>query len=337
MNDEVSKKLEPRFPALIDSTMRNDFVSCEKQFQYSRIFGLSPKGGSVHLVAGGAFARGCEVTRRKFYAEGLDEMSAIVEGVLAAWEHYGDFEPPEKYTTKSPERVAYALVEYFTEYPLATDAIQPYFRADGKPAIEFEFSFPLETLHPDTGDPLLYGGRFDMVGEYLSSLWVVDEKTTTRLGPQWLKSFTLRGQLLGYTYAAKSFDLPVNGFIIRGLSFLRDYYGHAQVIEQVPDYRLDQWREQIEIDAKQMVKAYERFRNSPEGAVHDGFSWAFGEACNSYGGCPFKNLCDKQDWKDWWQQYFEVQYWNPLEKSDKRGLADQSLADMIKAPGVFSS
>lgn len=316
----TEQTLEPRFPALIDSTMRNDFVSCEKNFEYSRIFGLSSKGGSVHLIAGGAFAKGCEVTRRKFYAEGLSEMDAIVEGVLAAFIEYGDFEPEEKYQTKSAVRVAYALVEYFTEYPLATDKIQPYFRADGKPAIEFAFSFPLEVLHPVTGDPLLYGGRFDMVGEYLSELWVVDEKTATRLGPQWLKSFTLRGQLLGYTYAAKQFGLPVNGFIIRGVSFLKDYYGHAEVIEQVPDYRLEQWREQLEYDAERMVRAWKSGR----------FSWAFGEACNAYGGCPFRNLCDKQDWREWWQGYYDIDYWNPLEKAEKRAKADPTLVEMLK-------
>ena len=315
-----SPTLAPIFPELIDSTMRSDFVSCEKKFEYARVFGLSPKGGSVHLIAGGAFAKGCEVARRKFYAEGLSEMDAIVEGVLAAWQEYNDFEAPDKYQTKSADRVAYALVEYFTEYPFTTDTLQPYFGANGEPAIEFAFSFPLEVLHPVTGNPLLYGGRFDLVGEYMSSLWVVDEKTTTRLGPQWLKQFALRGQLLGYTYAAKQFGLPVNGFIIRGLSFLKDYYGHAEVIEQVPDYRLEQWREQLEYDAQRMVDAWNRGR----------FSWAFGDACNNYGGCPFRNLCDKQNWQDWWQQYYDIDYWNPLEKS--KGKKDQALVDMIKKP-----
>lgn len=311
--------LTPIFPTLIDSTMRNDFVSCEKQFEYARIFGLQSKGGSVHLIAGGAFAKGCEVTRRKYYQDGMEEMDAIVEGVIAAWLEYGDFDPGDRYRNKSPERVAYALVEYFTEYPLATDKIQPYFGADGKPAIEFEFSFPLEVLHPESGDPLLYGGRFDMVGDYMSELWVVDEKTATRLGPQWLKSFVLRGQLLGYTYAAKSFGLPVNGFVVRGISFLKDYYGHAEQFEVVPDYRLEQWREQLEVDAARMVSAWEQGR----------FSWAFGEACNAYGGCPYKNLCDKKNWVEWWQQYYDIEYWNPLERTTSKSSEQQTLKDIV--------
>lgn len=310
--------LVAQFPHVIDSTMRNDYAGCPKKFEYARIFGLSSLGGSVHLIAGAAFAKGCEVARRSFYQSGQSEMDAIVSGVLAAWEHYGNFEPEDKYQSKSADRVAYAIVEYFTEYPLATDKLQPYFRADGSPAIEFEFSFPLETRHPISGDPLLYGGRFDMVGEYLSDLWVVDEKTTTRLGPSWLKSFTLRGQLLGYCYAAKSFGLPVNGFVIRGLSFLKDYYGHAEVLEVVPEYRLEQWREQVEDDAQKMVMDWNRGR----------FGWNFGDSCNNYGGCPFMKLCDKQDWTEWWQQYFEIDYWNPLERN-KAKPTDLIIAESI--------
>jgi hypothetical protein len=307
----MSVELQIKFPAVIDSTIRSDYVDCGMKMLYSRLYGLQKKGGSVHLVAGSAFAKGCEVARRKHYEEGLDPDDAVVEGVLAAWQEYGDFEPPEKYLHKSPERVAYALVEYFTEYPMPTDRIQPYFRSNGKPAIEFEFSFPLETRHPESGDPLLYGGRLDLVGSYMSDLWVVDEKTATRLGPQWLKSFGLRGQLIGYCYAAHSFDLPVNGFIVRGISFLKDYYGHAEVIEVVPDYRLDMWREQLELDVENMVRDYNRGK----------FSYAFADACNAYGGCPYRGLCDKQDWQSWWGGSYEIDYWNPLERTQKKAAA----------------
>lgn len=297
--------LKPKFPELIDSTMTNDYSSCPTLFNLARIYGLSPKGGSVHLIAGGAFAKGCEVARKAFYQEGKSHEDAVADAVIAAWEHYGDFEPEEKYQTKSAERVAYALVEYFEEYPFESDKLQPYIRADGSPAIEFEFSFPLETKHPKTGNPLLYGGRLDMVGVYLDNLWATDEKTTTRLGPQWLKSFDLRGQMIGYCYAAQLFDLPVNGFIIRGISFLKNYYDHAEVISPISQYLIDDWRESLEAKAQDMVRDWER----------NYFYKSFGEACNAYGGCQFKNLCTKQNWQDWWQSYFDINYWNPLERA----------------------
>lgn len=306
-------QLTPIFPEVIDSTIRGEYVSCGMKAFYSRIFGLSAKGGSVHLVAGGAFAKGVEVTRNKFYLEGMNESDAIVEGVIASFVKYGSFEPEDKYQTKSAERVAYAIAEYFAEYPLATDRIQPYYQADGRPAIEFEFSFPLEIAHPDTGDPLIYGGRFDMIGEYMGDLWSVDEKTATRLGPQWLRSFSLRGQFLGYCYAARMFGLPVNGFIVRGISFLKDYYGHAEVPEVVPDNRIQLWRAQLNKDVQRMVNDYVQFRD--HGIM---FDYAFNDACNSYGKCQFRDtLCNKENWEEWWMQYFEISRWNPLTGKDE--------------------
>lgn len=284
---------------------------------YARIYGLASLNGSVHLVAGGAFAKGVETVRKLVYRDKMDISEAILRGVIDAWIHYGNFETPEKNETKSAERVAYAICEYFAEYPPHEDRIQPYYRADGKPAIEFEFSLPLDIKHPDTGDPLLFGGRFDMVGDFMGGLWVVDEKTAGRLGPSWLKQFTLRGQFLGYCKAAKEFDLPVNGFIVRGMSFLKDYYGHAEVIETVPEHRIERWWDQFQRDVERMVECYKQHRMNPD----EGFDYAFGEACNAYGGCPFVRLCDKQDWTEWWQQYFAVDYWNPLERKEAKAEA----------------
>ncbi len=318
----MTEALEPIFPEVIDSTMRSDYDSCAHKFELQRIYGLSAKGGSTHLIAGGAFAKGCEVARKSFYVEGKSEEDAILDATIAAFVHYGEFEPEDKYLSKSAERVAYALVEYFTEYPLATDRLQPYFQKDGNPAIEFEFTFALDVNHPVTGNPLLYGGRCDMVGSYLDDIWVVDEKTTTRLGPQWLRQFNLRGQLLGYCYAAHMFDLPVNGFIVRGVSFLRDYYGHAEVIQPVPEHRLRLWYEQISEDAHKMVIDWNRGR----------FGYSLGEACNNYGGCPFRDtLCDKEHWRDWWQGHFSVSRWNPLEQREVKPDAP------VKMPAVFHS
>jgi hypothetical protein len=310
----MNSELSPRFPEVIDSTMRNDFVSCGVKFMLARVYGLAAKGGSVHLVAGGAFAKGIEVVRKCYYRDKMDPMDAIVEGVIAAFAEYGDFDHGDKYANKSAERVGYALVEYFTEYPPGTDRIQPYYRADGKPAIEFEFSFPLDIEHPDTGNPILFGGRSDMVGDFMQSLWIVDEKTAGRLGPQWLKGFTLRGQFIGYCYAAKSFNLPINGFIVRGVSFLKDYYGHAEVIESVPQHRIDKWRRQLDKDVKRMVESYKQMD----------FDYSFGEACNAYGGCPFARLCEKEHWEEWWQQYFDIDYWDPLNR-DKEVDPDKPI------------
>lgn len=298
------------FPIAIDSTMRSAFVACETKFYRQYIQGMQSLGGSVHLVAGGAFAKGLEVVRRKFYGEGMDLDDAICEGAIAALIHYGDFDPPAR-SFKTPERVVFAIAEYFAEHDPRIDPIQPMKGHNNEPAVEFSFSLPLEVSHPTSGDPLLYAGRFDMVGLFQSAAWVVDEKTASRLGPSWVKSFILRGQLIGYCYAAREFGIPVNGFIVRGISFLTDYYGHATAMDAVPSYRLDQWWEQINVDAQKMVDAWKANK----------YSLNFADSCiGPYSPCPFAVLCEKQNPDSWASQYFEIARWNPLDVNPSKAM-----------------
>lgn len=301
------------FPIAIDSTMRSAFVACEQRFFRSYIQGLSSLGGNVHLIAGGAFAKGCEVVRKSHYGQGLSIEESVLCGVIAAWEHYSDFDPPDK-SYKTPERIAGALVEYFRERHPRQDHIQPLMNSQQQPYVEFSFAIPMEVDHPTSGDPLLYAGRFDMVGVFRDNIWVVDEKTASRLGPTWVNSFGLRGQLIGYCYGAQQFGLSVNGFIVRGLSFLKDYYGHAESMEVVPEYLLERWWKQVNIDAKRMIEAWQKGE----------YSFNFGDSCiGPYSPCPFKVLCDKEDGDQWAQNYFEISRWNPLDMSVKKASSFQ--------------
>ena len=71
-----------------------------------------------------------------------------------------------------------AVEFYFEEYPLDGDSIKPYKFEDGRTGIEFTFGIPIPINHPDSGDPIVLAGRFDLLGYYNDLLAVVDEKTT---------------------------------------------------------------------------------------------------------------------------------------------------------------
>lgn len=300
------------FPSVIDSTMRSSFVDCPQKFYRSFIQGLTPSEGSVHLVAGAAFARGCEVVRKLVWGDGHDLESALAEGIIAALDEYGDFECPDK-INKTPERVCEALVEYFSEYPPATDHIQPFFH-DDKPAVEFSFAIPLDIAHPETGEPILYAGRFDCIGQYQNGLWVVDEKSTSQLGASWLKNWHLRSQITGYCWAARQFGIPVNGAIIRGISFLKKSFGHAEAIEFRPDWMIDRWYFQLHMDITRMVECW-----------NNGYwDFALDHACASYGGCTFQRLCTVNNPEQWVSQYYHVRRWSPLDRNPG-GQHDQPI------------
>jgi hypothetical protein len=283
--------------------MRATFVECPQKFYWSFVRKLGPKEGSPDLMAGGAFAKGLEVARRAFYLEGNDKFRALELGVLAAIEYWGDYDCPPHKQNKSLDRVIEGLAYYQQVWPFDTDYLKPH-RWEGGSGIEFTFSLPMELAHPETGDPLIYAGRCDLIGEYNGQLWVVDEKTTSQLGSTWADKWNLRSQFTGYCKAARSFGLPVAGAIVRGISFLKNSFGNAQAITSRPEWFIDRWWEQLHYDAERMIHSWER-----------GY-WDFNldEACTGYGGCHFSRLCLTPDPEPWIDGNYSPRNWNPLDK-----------------------
>jgi len=209
-----------------------------------------------------------------------------------------------------------ALDEYFRNYGFATDHIQPHFH-DGKPAVEFSFAIPIpNTAHPTTGEPILYTGRFDMLGVYNNALFVVDEKTTKQLGQSWIKSWTMASQFTGYCWAAKEYGYPVAGAIIRGISILKTKYGHAESLQYRPQWFIDRWLVQLAKDVKRMIAAWEA----------DDWDFDLNTGCNTYGGCPLTDVCNSQRPVRVLEQDFVKRIWDPLAH-EENDLTDYEVDD----------
>lgn len=192
---------------------------------------------------------------------------------------------------------------YFVQWDLGTDTLKPYM-PKGKPAVEFSFALPIPGVnHPTTGDPMLYVGRFDMLGEMPGgALFVVDDKTTKALGPTWSQQWDLRAQFTGYCWAAREYGHDVQGAIIRGISILKRSNGHAQAITYRPQWKVDLWLDQLIHDVKTMISMWESGR----------WSLNLDASCTLYGGCPYKALCDVPNPEHWIAGNFEVRVWDPL-------------------------
>lgn len=269
------------FPQQIDNTMRSEFKACQRswawRFLHHRVGALP----SVHLHAGAAFAKGLEVTRRAFYDQGLPEDDAIGLGWQALLEEYGDFEPQGKNRNKTAHRMGEALVAYFDEYNLATDLIKP-LRISSGSAVEFTFTIPLPIKHPETGDPILYSGRFDMLGQTENGqLFVVDEKTTGSLGEYWLTRYALSAQFTGYCWAAQVYGYPVVGAIVRGIGILKEKINHAAIPLMRPQWLIEEWYAQLLRDINGMVQCFN--------SMH--FEANLADSCGSYGGCDYLPVC----------------------------------------------
>lgn len=274
---------------------------------------------SIHLHAGAAFARGLEVARLAWYtgaAATPDDAIAAGWGALA--EAYGSFDDNFP-TNKTCARMGEALVSYFDEYPLDTDVLKPAV-FNNRPAVEFRFAVPLPIENPSTGDPILYTGRFDMLGEKDAQLFVVDEKTTGSLGEYWSARYELSSQFTGYCWAAKEYGYPVVGAIIRGIGLLKYDIKHAQIPLYRPDWMIEEWYRTLLHDIRRMILAYEKWRQT-DGWDPEVWEPNLADECGSFGGCEYRSVCGiAPEVRD---KLLEINFvkrpWDPLGDSDDTG------------------
>ena len=293
----------PPFPTVLDNSLISSFRSCPQKAFLEYFQHYKPSAPSVHLHAGGAFARGIEVARREFYSAGRPEAEAVELGLYALLKSYGDFQCPED-SPKSATRMAGALEFYFDRYPMSQDHVVPAILPGGHRAIEFSFIEPLDATHPETGDPLLYSGRFDLIASYAGALYGEDDKTTSQLGASWPKQWDLRSQFTGYCWGAAKGGFPLQGFIIRGISILKSKYDTAEAITYRPQWQIDRWYEMLMRDIVRMKKMWEA----------NDWDYDLNEACNSYGGCVFRKVCMSEDPTPWLNSEFVMRRWDPVAR-----------------------
>lgn len=295
----------PPFPEVLDSTTIAAFRSCPRKAYLEFFEHWKPGEQSVHLVAGAAYAAGLEAARREYYINGQSPEHAIAAGLHALVTSYGDFQcPPD--SAKSLERTAGALEYYFSRYPLGADKAIPLALPGGKTGIEFNFLEPLEILHPETGNPILYSGRMDMMCSYDGMRLGEDDKTTSQLGASWPRQWDLRSQFTGYTWGARQAGIKLDGFLVRGVSILKTKYDTMEAITYRPEWMLDRWYEQVLRDIRRMIQAWESGY----------FDFNLDHACAEYGGCPFRGVCQMRDPAPLLRTQFQRRRWDPVARTE---------------------
>jgi hypothetical protein len=295
------------FPEVVDNTMVSAFRRCEKYWYYQSIRRIVPRAVSTHLVAGMAFARGLEVTRKSFFDSGLSFANSLDEGMRALIIAYGDHEPPEYLKTKSVWRMLNGLEFYFKEFPIDKILTPISTSKSGKSAIEYSFAEPTNVRHPISGDPILYAGRFDMFARHDSgSIYVVDEKTTTTLGQSWYDRWKMSNQMTGYIWATRNSPYKAQGAWVRGLAILSKGYSVANAPIHRPQWRIDAFERNLTLTLEKMKLAWE----------HSQYQLNYDSGCQSYSGCSYIELCDTQTPEDYIPINFFPNTWNPLEHKD---------------------
>jgi hypothetical protein len=208
--------------------------------------------------------------------------------------------------TKSIDRLIQAFAYYFRAFPMSTDPVQPYRKTNGKPMVEFSFALPLDEdlRHPETGEPIIYTGRADMIATYAGALSVYDDKTTSQLGPKWGNQWNRRAQFTGYTWAARAYGIPVTQVIVRGIAILKTEINHAQAITSRSEHHVNEWHTQILRDIRRAIECWESGY----------FDVNLSDACGAYGGCMFQQPCMSPNPDPWLESNFIRKIWDPLAR-----------------------
>lgn len=294
------------FPHVVDNTMISGFRRCEMAGYYHGIRRIVKHEESTHLVAGGAFAKGLEITRKCYFDGGFPLEDSLEQGAIALIKQYGGHEPHPKVKVKSCQNMVAALYYYFHAFPIDKQLV-PLRLANGKHAVEFSFAIPTGVKHPVTGDPILYAGRFDMIGMHETGIiYVVDEKTSTQLGDQWLARWRMSNQMTGYIWAARESGIDVKGAWIRGLGMLSSSFTSANVPTLRPQWRIEAWHRNLTLTLYKMISAWK----------HGVYQQNLDNACSAYGGCSYVDLCEVQEPERWIPINYHPNTWSPLNSRD---------------------
>lgn len=296
----------PSFPQVIDSSLMAAFKSCGQKANLEYIQHWKIGQQSVHLHAGKAYASGIEAARVAFYIDGASPEDSLARGLQVLLKEYGDFQcPPE--SPKSAERTAGALEYYFSQYRLGEDKAIPMTLPGGKRGIEFSFLEPIDIAHPETGDPILYSGRMDMMVDFEGMKLGEDDKTTSQLGASWPRQWDLRSQFTSYVWGAARAGIKLDGFLVRGVSILKTKYDTLQAITYRPQWLIDRWYGQLLLDVRRLISSW-------ESGYYD---FNLDHACAEYGGCPFKSVCQMREPEQLLRQQFQRRVWDPVERTEK--------------------
>ena len=282
-----------------DSSTIEPAKACARKYQYLRE-GWRPKGESIHLTFGGLYASALE-TFHKLRAESVaydDAQRQVVDLTLknsaGKLEITDDMAGPIRY--KSRPNLIRTLVWYLEEN--RNDPYKTVILDNGKPAVELTFKFQV-------ADEIWLTGHLDRVVELNGDVFIQDQKSTgSQLGAYYFRRYTPNNQVSQYTLASQVvWKSPVKGVMIDAVQVASGFSRFARGFAYRTTPQLEEW-------LRDTLDTINRIWNYTE----QGYYPQNDAACMLYGGCPFMDVCSKDQRVR--QQYlegnFEKRHWNPL-------------------------
>lgn len=348
-NTSFSKK-HPGLQLVYDTGSLGNLKICPRLYQLSNVEGWRPKGQNVHLIfgllthsanqvyckaraSGESHNVGVRLAVRHCLEKAGERAPALVcrdctrvfkiNAELAAFpEAHGPcincnspailFEPNHffpwvsDHKNKNRYTLVRTVVWYLDHYKESSE--KTITLTDGSPAVELWFRFELPLESPD-GTQYILTGHIDRLTEFANSDWFQDIKTTKNtINEDFFKKFSPDNQMSFYTAAGKiCFDKPLLGGIIDAAQVAVHFTKFQRGLVQRTPAQIDEWLKDVEY----WIKQAERY-------AADGYWPQNDTACHHYGGCDFRDVCNKDPAvrRQKLETHFERKVWDPSKERE---------------------
>lgn len=220
---------------------------------------------------------------------------------------------------RTTDRATMMMDSYCHHVHITGDRIVP-LEINNVKIIEQSFAFPLGVISTNHFGRInvLWSGVMDVIGMIdQHTVQVVDHKTTTIMGPQFIDDKVRSNQVLGYVWSARELlkDLPLNveGAMINALCNRSSGFEFKQFSIPIAQWKVEEWKTETLDRAKEIVDSIGNLFATHEATPNR-------EVCvTKYGPCPFIELCEAPNMVRerlmFDEAFFKRNEWDPTKSS----------------------
>jgi PD-(D/E)XK nuclease superfamily len=226
------------------------------------------------------------------------------EAVKALVEKWPDGMPADDFRTR--EKAVQLMMDYFKTYPTENWKV---IGAPDNPLVEKAFTIDTGMTTED-GDPILYGGILDGGIDFSGAAYVLEHKTTTRMGDTYFLQFKPNNQVTGYIWALGQLTSgKVGGAMINAMCI---YKASASKFDRHLTNRTPTEIEAWLANVRRVCNDIKRAERTGE------WEWRT-KSCTMYGMCDYHNVhvlgTENEQQKRLDQDYVKSE-WNHEERDD---------------------
>jgi hypothetical protein len=266
-----------------DSTSLGALKRCPRYYQYNIIEGHTTRKENANLRFGSEYNNAL-VIYNKARAKGDDHEAALLETVRYVLASTWDYNLGRPWTSEDPIKNRATLMRSVIWYldRFENDTLETLILATGEPAVELPFRLHLHIDSALTGEAYLLCGYLDRLVVWEDRIYITDKKTTKHmLNEEYFKQYTPHTQMSQYSLAGTMIcPTPIAGVIIDAaqvaVTFTRFQRGQVTRTRA----QLEEWL----ADAVVSIRQNETYVQADHWPMND-------QACDMYGGCPYRDVC----------------------------------------------